>query len=118
MKKEKLEYFRDRLEKERELVSAKLRQHSARPLEGDVDETLDPREAGEEYAELATKDRLANSEESLLEKIDLALSRIDDHSYGSCVACDDDIPLARLEAKPSVSLCVKCQTNKEAEVRA
>ena len=118
MEKEQLEYFRGRLEKEREVVHAKLRQHSARPVEDDVAETPDRVEAAEEFAEHATTDALAESEETLLEKIDFALERIKDGSYGRCHSCAEAIPSKRLEAKPSVSLCVKCQTDKESVARA
>lgn len=59
-------------------------------------------------------DPLTESEEKLLGKIDLALSKIDNGSYGVCVDCGQEIPRERLEAKPSVSLCLACQSQHEA----
>ncbi len=56
---------------------------------------------------------LADSEESLIEKITFALMRLEEGTYGECTECGAEIPLARLEAKPSVSLCLDCQTRKE-----
>ena len=56
---------------------------------------------------------IVNSDDNLLKKIELALKRIDDGSYGKCLGCDSNIPLARLSAKPSVSLCTSCQEEKE-----
>ena len=53
------------------------------------------------------------SDENLLEKIEFALSRIDDGTYVTCVRCGTSIPVERLEAKPAVSLCVRCQDEKE-----
>ena len=40
--------------------------------------------------------------------IDNALARIDEGQYGYCEACDEDIPLKRLEIDPAVRRCVKC----------
>ena len=42
-----------------------------------------------------------------------ALQRIEAGTYGKCTSCDAEIQLARLKAKPSVSLCTKCQEDKE-----
>ena len=63
-------------------------------------------------------DRIAGHDGNLIEKIDLALERLEDGSYGKCMNCGDEIPTARLEVKPSVSLCVKCQEAKEPNGRA
>lgn len=52
---------------------------------------------------------LVKSEENLLQKINHALERIEAESYGICEGCNGEIPLPRLEAKPSVSLCIACQ---------
>ncbi len=52
---------------------------------------------------------LVLSEENLLVKINHALERIEAGTYGICEGCSAEIPLLRLEAKPSVSLCIRCQ---------
>jgi DnaK suppressor protein len=56
---------------------------------------------------------IVNSDDALLKKIELALQRIEAGTYGKCTSCDAGIQLARLKAKPSVSLCTKCQEDKE-----
>jgi DnaK suppressor protein len=43
-----------------------------------------------------------------LRDINKALDRMKNHQYGICVSCAADIPMARLEIKPEVGLCVKC----------
>ena len=53
------------------------------------------------------------SEESLLRKIEEALQRIRDGSYGQCADCGDEISPERLEALPFASLCMKCQQEEE-----
>ena len=56
---------------------------------------------------------VVTSDGNLIEKIELALRRIEDGTYGICLGCKAQIPLDRLEAKPSVSLCAPCQVEKE-----
>jgi DnaK suppressor protein len=40
--------------------------------------------------------------------IERALRRLDDGTYGTCEGCGNAIPLARLDALPSVAHCVRC----------
>lgn len=53
------------------------------------------------------------SEEELLHKVESALRRIREGSYGTCDECSTSIPKARLEALPFADLCVKCQELEE-----
>ena len=43
-----------------------------------------------------------------VEQIRGALARLDEGTYGVCVACGGDIPAARLLALPSTAHCVQC----------
>jgi DnaK suppressor protein len=54
---------------------------------------------------LAEIDRDANE----LRRIDTALARINEGSYGQCESCGQDIPQARLQAEPTALRCVQCQ---------
>jgi DnaK suppressor protein len=40
--------------------------------------------------------------------INTALVRLEEGDFGYCEACDEDIPLKRLEIDPAVRRCVKC----------
>ena len=55
------------------------------------------------------------SEHRLAAKIRHALERIGKGIYGLCESCGTGIPTARLDAKPSVSLCLACQEAHEME---
>ena len=46
-------------------------------------------------------------------QIDAALRRIEEDDYGYCQGCNEDIAPARLEADPTVQLCISCATAKE-----
>lgn len=52
---------------------------------------------------------LASTEREVLQKIDHALKRIEEKSFGACVECEKSIPVARLKAIPYVATCLKCQ---------
>ena len=51
---------------------------------------------------------LMESEEGMLEQIEVALERIEEGVYGLCVECDGKILKARLQAIPYTPYCVKC----------
>lgn len=51
---------------------------------------------------------LMENEGDALQKIELALERIEEGSYGTCEACGAKIPKARLNAIPYAANCVKC----------
>jgi len=50
-----------------------------------------------------------------LARIENALERMRDGQYGVCEACGISIPLARLNALPYATLCIKCQRESERE---
>ena len=53
-----------------------------------------------------------------LKKIDQALLRLEEGSYGRCQECGTEIPAARLRALPFAALCRDCQQETENDVRA
>jgi len=63
--------------------------------------------------ELRTRDR----ERKLLSKIDAALRRIEDGSYGYCEETQEPIGLRRLEARPIATLSIEAQERHERRER-
>ena len=59
--------------------------------------------------ELRTRDRMRK----LIAKIDQALQRIEDGSYGYCLATDEPIAISRLEARPIATLSLEAQERHE-----
>ena len=59
--------------------------------------------------ELRTRDR----ERKLINKIDAALKRIEDGTYGYCDETGDPISLKRLQARPIATLSLEAQENHE-----
>ncbi len=56
---------------------------------------------------------LASNDRELLYRIQGALKRIEDKSYGFCADCKKLITAARLKAIPYTELCMKCQEKSE-----
>ena len=63
----------------------------------------------ERSVELRTRDRARK----LISKIDEALSRIDDGSYGYCIETEEPISIGRLEARPIATLSLEAQERHE-----
>ncbi len=60
---------------------------------------------------------LASNEREVLYRIEAALKRIEDGSYGFCSECDKAVLAARLKAIPYVETCLKCQEKIESGKR-
>jgi len=54
-----------------------------------------------------------NRRERMLKQITAALTRIDNDDFGVCLACDEPIPVKRLEFDPTVTRCVDCASAAE-----
>ena len=62
--------------------------------------------------------RIRERERILLWKIKDALRRIEEGTYGICEECGEDIPIARLKARPVTNYCLDCKTRMEAQERS
>jgi len=59
--------------------------------------------------------RIREREQRLIKKIDEALERMDQNTYGICERCEEEIPYPRLKARPVTTLCINCKTLEEQE---
>ncbi len=57
--------------------------------------------------------RLKEREQKLLKKIDEALDRITQGTFGICESCGGEISFKRLRARPVTTLCIECKTKQE-----
>jgi RNA polymerase-binding protein DksA len=62
-----------------------------------------------ETAEQETMLTLQQSAQREIDKVDVALARIKDGTYGICANCGKPISPARLEARPASIYCIDCQ---------
>src|SRR2546422_7274941 len=61
--------------------------------------------------------RIRDRERKLLAKIDEAVQRIEDGTYGECESCGQPIGVGRLKARPVTTLCIDCKQSQEADER-
>lgn len=102
---------RDRLLRELAEAAARRQAESAYPLHtGDVPDSGDS-SVMTEQADL--RNAQIGRDVGELRQVEAALARIDEGSYGFCIDCGQEIPLARLNANPSAERCILCQTARE-----
>lgn len=77
----------------------------------------DPNDRATQESEFGLELRTRDRERKLLKKIDSALGRIEDGSYGYCEETGEEIGLKRLEARPVATLSVEAQERREVAER-
>ncbi|HNS95938.1 MAG TPA: TraR/DksA C4-type zinc finger protein [Polyangiaceae bacterium] len=113
MNKAQLKKFRALLEQKREELVRKAKQTLDEDMTLDVSDLPDEMDlASSEYLQSFTF-RLRGREKSFLDKINKALAKIDDGSFGVCEECGDEISVKRLEARPETTLCIRCKEDQE-----
>ena len=106
------EYFRRKLIGWRgELLqeSSQTLQHLQEDTEQEIDLTDRASSETDRALELRTRDR----ERKLISKIDEAVQRIEDGTYGYCEETGEPISLKRLEARPIATLSIEAQERHE-----
>jgi DnaK suppressor protein len=73
----------------------------------------DPNDRATLESEFALELRTRDRERKLIRKIDEAMSRIDDGTYGYCIETGEPIGVKRLEARPVATLCIEAQERRE-----
>ena len=82
--------------------------------ETDVEERLaDPVDQAAQERERDLLRLFRARENAEIQKLTLALDRIEQGSYGICLSCDGEISGKRLMAEPTALLCVDCQEKQE-----
>ena len=76
-------------------------------LSGDVGVDDESADAGTATFEREKELSIEQNVRDLIQKIDRALKRIDDGTYGICERCGKPIEKARIKALPYVDLCIK-----------
>jgi DnaK suppressor protein len=77
------------------------------------DDLLDSIDLTTSEMETSMRMRLRNREVLYLKKIDAALQRITDGTFGACISCGEEIGMKRLEARPTTTHCLSCKEAQE-----
>jgi DnaK suppressor protein len=108
-----LKRFKKTLEDSRKALLESARKTMEEESNFDTDDLPDEiDQASSEYAQ-SMAFRLRDREKFLLKKIDRALARIEDGTFGMCERCEEPISLKRLEARPVTTLCIRCKEEQE-----
>ncbi len=112
MSDEQLEHFRSILKAwKRELMYEVDR--TVHHMQDEAANFPDPNDRATQESEFGLELRTRDRERKLLRKIDSALARIDDGSYGYCDETGEEIGLKRLEARPVATLSLEAQERRE-----
>jgi DnaK suppressor protein len=79
----------------------------------DVDDLPDETDLAASEVSQALAFKLRDRERLLLAKIDQALAKIEDGTFGICEECEEPIETKRLEARPVSTLCIACKEREE-----
>ncbi len=112
MRQRDLSKFRTRLVEERDRIMKSLRRHettiqSAEEGEGRAHSNHIADQGTDEFNQEQLI-KLTQSEGRYLYRIEDALKRIEDSTYGLCELCNEQIGLERLEALPYTRMCIAC----------
>jgi len=116
MNERQLEYFKAKLNEWKEEILRESREtvaHLQKETENHADLADRASSETDRALELRTRDR----QRKLISKIDQALRRVEDGSYGYCEETGEPIGLARLEARPTATLSLEAQERHERRER-
>lgn len=113
MNKAQLKKFKTLLEEKRDEIVKKAKQTLNEEMMLDANDLPDEMDlASAEYLQSSTF-RLRDRENRFLDKIQKALIKIDEGTFGNCEECGEEISLKRLEARPETNLCIRCKEDQE-----
>ncbi len=116
MNENQVEYFREKLLDWKKSILSE----SKDTIKGMKEETRnipDVADRASEETDRALELRTRDRQRKLISKIDSALRRIDDGSYGYCEESGEPISLKRLDARPIATLSVEAQERHERRER-
>ena len=115
MRKRELDRIKKELLKRRREILGQALDPRNGDLKSERDNLLDTGDVASEEVDRSFKIRLREREEKLLKKIDSALIRMEDKSFGVCDDCGQGIEIKRLIARPVTTSCINCKSIQEAE---
>ena len=115
MKQREFRQFQQVLERQRDEILRSLARSNkeGRALEEDYPQDLGDRSITNLSRELLFQQ--STHRRQLLRKIEVALERIREGTFGECTSCGEQISVRRLEAMPFVAYCRDCQESLERE---
>ena len=113
MRKRDLTRFKQLLETQRDQLLGNAKKALSGDIHLDPDDFPDEIDTASSEVGLAFIGRLRERERGLLNKINAALEKIEQGSFGECEQCGEEIGIKRLEARPVAELCIDCKAEQE-----
>lgn len=117
MEKEKLEYFKDLLNERKRSLLEEAKETMVE-MTDDEEAFPDPNDRATLESDRNRLLRIRDRERKLISKIDKALERVEDGTFGVCEECGEDISEGRLKARPVTTLCIACKQEQEKQEKA
>ena len=112
MSKEQLEHFRKILSSWKQDLMLEV-DRTVSHMKDEAANFPDPNDRATQEEEFSLELRTRDRERKLIRKIDEALARIEDGSYGYCLETGEQIGVKRLEARPVATLSIEAQERRE-----
>jgi DnaK suppressor protein len=116
MSKEQLEHFRQILNSWKRDLMVEV-DRTVSHMKDEAANFPDPNDRATQEEEFSLELRTRDRERKLIRKIDDALKRIEDGSYGYCLETGEEIGIKRLEARPVATLSIEAQERRERRER-
>jgi len=116
MSKEQLEHFRSILHSWKRDLMVEV-DRTVSHMKDEAANFPDPNDRATQEEEFSLELRTRDRERKLIRKIDDALKRIEDGSYGYCLETGEEIGIKRLEARPVATLSIEAQERRERRER-
>jgi DnaK suppressor protein len=116
MNERQLEYFKEKLLNWKEEILRESRE-TLTHLQSETENHPDLADRASSETDRALELRTRDRQRKLISKIDEALRRIEDGSYGYCEETGEPIGIARLEARPIATLSLEAQERHERRER-
>jgi DnaK suppressor protein len=116
MNKEQLDHFRNILNSWKRDLMVEV-DRTVSHMKDEAANFPDPNDRATQEEEFSLELRTRDRERKLIRKIDDALKRIEDGSYGYCLETGEEIGIKRLEARPVATLSIEAQERRERRER-
>src|SRR5918994_1489245 len=116
MGREQLEHFREILTSWKQDLMMEV-DRTVTHMKDEAANFPDPNDRATQEEEFSLELRTRDRERKLIRKIDEAIKRIEDGSYGYCLETGEEIGIKRLEARPVATLSIEAQERRERRER-
>jgi DnaK suppressor protein len=105
--------LRDLLSHHRTLALTRVREYRSAQEADASPQPSDELDTARALADVETHASLIERAEDRLRAIDFAFNLLEQHRYGTCAQCGEEIPAERLKAVPFAAYCVDCQQKQD-----